>query len=101
MMRTRNSLTIGGKVFTVAPAGTRQHGFDSPETRRIDRPQAVFLRPLHGRVRQHGYLFWAAVREAFGLAGSLFRSVNPHSSPSPFDSGVGGFSTANKEYCHV
>lgn len=97
----KNSLDTNARLGRNAPAGTRQHRFSSRETRRIDRRQAVFLRPLPGRIRQHGYLFWAAVWEAFGLAGSLFQSANPHSSPSPFSSEGGDLTITNKDTCHV
>lgn len=100
-MRTQNHLTLLAGGFTVSTAGNIQHGFDSPNPRRMNRRQAVFLRPLHGRVRSTASKFWAAVREGLRPAGSLVRSVNPHSSPSPFDSGWGGLSTTTKESCHV
>lgn len=82
-------------------AGYIQHGFGDPEKRRTDRRKAVFLRPLHGRVRSMASKFWAAVRDAFGHAGSFSRFANPHGSPSPFGDGVGEFSTHEKESCHV
>lgn len=81
-------------------AGNIQHGFGDPVRRRTDRRKAVFLRPLHGRVRSMATKFWAAVRDTFGYAGHFFRFANPHSSPSPFGDGVGGFSNPKKESCH-
>ena len=75
-------------IMLVLP--TWQHGFDSPEysadARRI---HAVFLRSQHGFFS----MGWAVREARNSLPVPEYRSVNPHGSAHPFDSGS-GFDTA-------
>ena len=70
--------------YTLFVAATTAAGFDSPTTKADSRHQAAFLRPLRLRTP-----LWVGLGGgAFGLAGSLSRSVNlALCPPTPIDSG--------------
>ena len=71
-------------------SANNRHGFDSPEQLAQSRALRTRLFCVHG-------LLWRAVRGAARLAGSSCRSVNPHGSAYPFDSGKAENATAQLE----